>query len=87
MLRSMSEYKYHSGIRLRIYPSYRQKKIIKKNAEMARFIYNEMIACSKEIAGFGKLAIYIQGITERIQVLRERIKSVTSLKSHFLWMM
>lgn len=86
MLKLMSEYNYHSGIRLRIYPSYQQKRIIKKNAETARFIYNEMIACSKEIAGFGKLAIYIQGITERIQVLRERIKSVTSLKSHFLWM-
>lgn len=86
MLKKMSEYKYHSGIRLRIYPSHQQKRIIKKNAETARFIYNEMIACSKEIAAFGKLSIYIQGITERIQVLRERIKSVTSLKAHFLWM-
>lgn len=86
MLKLMSEYKYHSGIRLRIYPSHQQKRIIKKNAETARFIYNEMIACSKEIAAFGKLSIYIQGITERIQVLRERIKSVTSLKAHFLWM-
>lgn len=35
MLKLMSEYKYHSGIRLRIYPSYHQKKIIKKNAETA----------------------------------------------------
>ena len=55
MLKLMSEYKYHSGIRLRIYPSHQQKRIIKKNAETARFIYNEMIACSKEIAAFGKL--------------------------------
>ena len=43
MLKLMSEYNYHSGIRLRIYPSYQQKRIIKKNAETARFIYNEMI--------------------------------------------
>ena len=57
MLKLMSEYKYHSGIRLRIYPSHQQKRIIKKNAETARFIYNEMIACSKEIAAFGKLSV------------------------------
>ena len=41
MLKKMSEYKYHSGIRLRIYPSHQQKRIIKKNAETARFIYND----------------------------------------------
>lgn len=86
VLKRMSEYNFFSGIRLRIYPSYQQKKLIKKNADAARFVYNEMVACSKEISGFGSLTIYIKGISERIEALRERMTSVTALKSHFLWL-
>ena len=86
MLKRMSEYSYYAGACLRLYPSHRQKRLIKKNADAARFVYNEMVACSKEISSFGSLNIYIRGISERIACLQERMKSVTALKAHFLWM-
>ena len=45
----MSEYFYHIGLELRIYPSFQQKQQIKQNGSAARFLYNRLVAVSDEI--------------------------------------
>lgn len=46
-MKRMNEYRYFYGLVLRIYPSNRQKNIIKVNDNAARFIYNEMVAVER----------------------------------------
>ena len=39
-MKRMSSLAYHFGIKLRFYPSSKQKKIIKLNYDAQRFVYN-----------------------------------------------
>ncbi|WP_283574652.1 helix-turn-helix domain-containing protein, partial [Limosilactobacillus ingluviei] len=48
-MKSMAKMKYHYGLKVRIYPSDKQKQIIKLNSDASRFIYNEMVAINKEL--------------------------------------
>ena len=52
-MKRMSALTYNFGIKLRIYPSSQQKKMIKQNYDAQRFAYNEYVAL---IARFIKLA-------------------------------
>ena len=80
------EYAYHYGLKVRIYPSNRQKEMIRRNSDAARFVYNEMVAVNKEISRFGKRSLYIAFIEQRIAELRAQIKTVTALKDRFPWL-
>lgn len=82
----MADYAYHYGLKVRIYPSQQQKGMIQRNADVARFVYNEHVALNKEIARFGKRNIYIHFIEESIKALRERIRTVTALKDRYPWL-
>ncbi|MGN8833758.1 helix-turn-helix domain-containing protein, partial [Selenomonas montiformis] len=55
----MSEYEYHYGLKVRIYPNTKQKQIIATSSNASRFVYNKMVEIGKEIAAFGKPSIYI----------------------------
>ena len=48
-LTRMKKYKYHYGWILRIYPSDRQKAIIKKNYDAQRFVYNTLVGDNRQI--------------------------------------
>ena len=48
-MKSMAKMEYHYGLKVRIYPSDKQKQIIKLNSDASRFIYNEMVAINKEL--------------------------------------
>ena len=48
-MKKMSEYTYHMGMVLRIYPSDKQKIIIKRNGVASRFLYNRLVAVNNEI--------------------------------------
>ena len=82
----MADYAYHYSLKVRIYPSQRQKEVIKHNADATRFVYNEHVAVNKEIAQFGKRNICIDFIEKRIKILRERIRTVTALKDRYPWL-
>ena len=41
-----TEMKYMLGLKMRAFPSHKQEKIIKKNMDTARFIYNQLLANS-----------------------------------------
>ena len=49
IMKKMSEYTYHIGLSLRIYPSDSQKKIIRMNGGASRYIYNKLVADNREI--------------------------------------
>ena len=42
-MKRMSSLAYHFGIKLRFYPSSKQKKIIKLNYDAHRFVYNSYV--------------------------------------------
>ena len=41
-MKSMSKLAYHFGLKMRIYPSTKQKQIIQVNADISRTVYNKM---------------------------------------------
>ena len=57
-MKKMKEYKYHIGLNLRIYPSDKQKKIIKMNGGASRYIYNKLVADNNEMYELKKTASF-----------------------------
>ena len=86
MLKKMSEYVYHYGLMVRIYPNTEQKQIISVNSDVSRFVYNKMVQLGKEIFSFGKPSIYIKIVDERLIYLKELKKSTTMLKDMYPWL-
>ena len=70
MAKAMKDFKYNFGLKLRIYPNYQQRKIIKMSSDASRFVYNEMVYLNLELWKFGNPKIYIAGITEKIEQLK-----------------
>lgn len=69
MLKRMSDYTYHCGLQLRIYPSGRQKQIIKRNAGASRFVYNRLVAIDRERSRLKKSAHLCPSDRERLSYL------------------
>lgn len=67
----MSEYAYHIGLELRIYPSFRQKQRIRQNGSAARFLYNRLVAVSDEMYRLKPTADICPTDQERLAYLRE----------------
>ena len=82
----MKKFKYHFGLKLRIYPDYRQRKIIKASSDASRFVYNEMVYINLELWKFGNPKIYIKGITEKIEHLQKLKNSTTELKNKYFFL-
>ena len=53
MAKAMKDFKYNFGLKLRIYPNYQQRKIIKMSSDASRFVYNEMVYLNLELWKFG----------------------------------
>jgi putative transposase len=85
-MKHMKDYAYHYGLKVRIYPSDRQKEIIQRNADAARFVYNELVAVNKETGRFSRRNIYIDFIEQRVEELRDLIHSPKILKDCFPWL-
>lgn len=86
MLKKMSGYEYHYGLKVRIYPNTRQKQIITASSNASRFVYNKMVEYGKEISKFGKPTVYIKVVDDRLARLRELRTSTTELKNAFSWL-
>lgn len=86
MLKKMSEYAYHYGLMVRIYPNTEQKQIISVNSDVSRFVYNKMVQLGKEIYAFGNPNIYIKAVNDRLAYLKELKKSTTMLKDMYPWL-
>lgn len=81
-MKKMKEYKYHIGLNLRIYPSDKQKKIIKMNGGASRYIYNKLVADNNEMYELKKTASFSFADKDRLEFLQ----SVHSSKSNMLVM-
>ncbi|MET0041553.1 RNA-guided endonuclease InsQ/TnpB family protein [Limosilactobacillus fermentum] len=81
-MKLMAKMKYHYGLKVRIYPSDRQKKIIKINSDASRFIYNEMVAINKELWRLKQVKLPIDTIQNRIGQLELR-QSAKQMSNHF----
>lgn len=86
MAKAMKDFLYHFGLKLRIYPDYRQRKIIKINSDASRFVYNEMVYINLELWKFGNPKIYIKGVTEKISELNRLKNSTAELKNKFFFL-
>lgn len=86
MAKAMKEFLYHFGLKLRIYPDYLQRKIIKINSDASRFVYNEMVYINLELWKFGNPKIYIKGVTEKISELNRLKNSTSALKDKYFFL-
>ena len=78
----MKEYKYHIGLNLRIYPSDKQKKIIKMNGGASRYIYNKLVADNNEMYELKKSSSFSSADKDRLEFLQ----SIHNSKSNMLVM-
>ena len=85
-MKKMSEYTYHYGLMVRIYPNTEQKQIISVNSDVSRFVYNKMVQIGKEIYAFGKTSIYVKVVNDRLAYLKELKKSTIMLRNMYPWL-
>ena len=78
----MKDYNYHIGLKLRIYPSDKQKKIIKMNGGASRYIYNKLVADNNEIYELKKSSSFSIADRNRLEFL----ESIHKTKSNMLVM-
>ncbi|QWS02305.1 RNA-guided endonuclease InsQ/TnpB family protein [Limosilactobacillus fermentum] len=81
-MKSMAKMKCHYGLKVRIYPSDRQKKIIKINSDASRFIYNEMVAINKELMQLRRVKLPIDIVQDRIKQLTMR-QNAKQMSNHY----
>ena len=81
-MKKMNEYFYHIGLKLRIYPSDAQRKIIKINGGASRYIYNKLVADNNEMWKLKKTAHLSPADKDRLDFL----ESVHSSKSNMVVM-
>lgn len=84
---------YHYGIKLRIYPSSQQKKMIKKNSDASRFVYNHLVAVNKEMfqlkktyLGEDRDELKAEATQEYIDYLRGSIKTGKAIKDRYFFL-
>lgn len=70
----MAQLAYHYGVKLRIFPSNAQKRLIKRNSDASRFIYNQMNGMNKELFLLRQVKIPIELVQKRIATLEQRLK-------------
>ena len=81
-MKKMKDYNYHIGLKLRIYPSDKQKKIIKMNGGASSYIYNKLVADNNEIYELKKSSSFSIADRNRLEFL----ESIHKNKSNMLIM-
>lgn len=80
-MRTCSRMPYHIGVKMKIYPSYEQQRIIAINAGAERAVYNLLVKANNEIYRLRKTADTVSIDRERIDYLRSKISSHSSIKN------
>lgn len=75
----MKDYNYHIGLKLRIYPSDKQRKIIKMNGGASRYIYNKLVADNNEIYELKKSSSFSIADKNRLEFLESIHKSKSNM--------
>ena len=85
-MKKMSDLAYHYGLKMRIYPSSQQKKIIDLNGNIARTVYNKMVAIDQELYQLKQIKLPIDSILLRIEELKKR-KQPSYLANHYRYLL
>lgn len=80
-MRSVSEMPYHMGLKVKIYPSNEQKRLIAVNDGAARSVYNHLVAANNEKYRLSKTAKYVPSDRERILYLQSVTGPVKNIKN------
>lgn len=84
-MKTMAQLKYKFALKVRIYPSDKQKQMIKINSDASRFIYNELVAINKELWQLRQVKLPIDTVQNRIEQLKLR-RNVRQMSNHFLFL-
>lgn len=84
-MKIMSKLAYHFGLRMRIYPSTKQKQIIKVNSDISCTVYNKMVAIDQELYCLKQIKLPIDTIQARISELENR-KNARNMSNHYQYM-
>ena len=79
-MKTMKQLTYHIGLCVRAYPSNRQKKSIRKNAGVNRFVYNRLVAVNKEMYELEKTAPYSQTDRDRLTYLKSAYSTTSQMR-------
>lgn len=85
-MRRMNEMSYFIGIKVRIYPSNEQKRMIAKNDSAARFIYNRLVSRNKELYQLSRVNLYCKPVADRIDYLNSLGLNLTDFKALYLFL-
>lgn len=80
-MRACKDMPYHIGIRVKLYPSDRQKKIIAVNTGAQRAVYNLFVATHQEIYRMRKASGCVPAYRDRIDYLDSRVSSTAEIRN------
>ena len=82
MAKTMAQLPYHYGVKVRVFPSTEQKRLIKRNSDASRFIYNQMNGMNNDLFWLKQVKIPIAIVLDRIADLTERLKKPSTAISN-----
>ena len=87
MSKTMAQLPYHYGVKVRIFPSSEQKRLIKRNSDASRFVYNEMNGMNRELFVLKQVKLPVTIVQTRIETLEARLKTpATSISNIHGWL-
>jgi len=87
MAKTMAQLPYHYGVKVRVFPSTEQKRLIKRNSDASRFIYNQMNGMNNDLFWLKQVKIPITIVLDRIADLTERLrKPSTAISNMHGWL-
>ncbi|AKP65984.1 transposase [Levilactobacillus koreensis] len=81
-MKTMAQLPYHYGVKVRVFPSTEQKRLIKRNSDASRFIYNQMNGMNNDLFRLKQVKIPITLVLNRIADLTERLKKPSTAISN-----
>ena len=79
-MKTMKQLTYHIGLCVRAYPSNRQKKSIRKNAGVNRFVYNRLVGVNREMYELSKTAQYSPTDRDRLLYLKSAYGTTSQMR-------
>ncbi len=84
-MKSMSKLAYHFGLKMRIYPSTKQKQIIQVNSDISRTVYNKMVAIDQELYHLKQVKLPIDTIQHGLLTWRV-VKTLENMSNPYHYM-
>ncbi|MFD1484535.1 helix-turn-helix domain-containing protein, partial [Lacticaseibacillus baoqingensis] len=86
MAKKMADLNNHYGLKMRLFPSSQQKRVIDNNINASRFAYNEMVAIDKELYALHQVKTPIAIVQDRIDYLQRRKNNTQMLFAIHPWL-